>query len=251
MPAKHPGLVVSVVRDAAAKDFNLEVLIAVTPVRGKGPLKWLVANLPGGTERAMTHLFSHSGRDVHRARRKLVSASVSWPGSVHESADRTARLSAVDGYRSKAPQMVSELKRISGKDPMSDGNGGPFGIIGATELSLRTKICADETGRVATVGIVQSSGNPKYDRYIVGVVKDWVYGPYVVAGKPHRACMNASFMAHFLYSPGVRDGLGLDVSRRRDAEKILAMSPQLVSQEDVDKTINAFTRLDQRSSRRR
>jgi hypothetical protein len=56
MPAKHPGLVTSIVRDASAKQLNLEVLIAVTPAEGKGPLKWLVANLPAGTDRAMTHL---------------------------------------------------------------------------------------------------------------------------------------------------------------------------------------------------
>jgi hypothetical protein len=56
MPAKHPGLVTSIVRDAPAKQLNLEVLIAVTPPQGKPPLKWLVANLPAGTDRAMTHL---------------------------------------------------------------------------------------------------------------------------------------------------------------------------------------------------
>ncbi|HEY5926126.1 MAG TPA: hypothetical protein VIV11_30780 [Kofleriaceae bacterium] len=56
MPAKHPGLVVSIVRDPSAKQLELEVLIAVTPAAGKGPLKWLVANLPAGTDRAMTHL---------------------------------------------------------------------------------------------------------------------------------------------------------------------------------------------------
>ena len=56
MPPKHPGLVTSIVRDASAKQLNLEVLIAVTPAAGKPPLKWLVANLPAGTDRAMTHL---------------------------------------------------------------------------------------------------------------------------------------------------------------------------------------------------
>ena len=56
LPEKHPGIVVSVTRDEAAKNFNLEVLIAVTPAAGKGPLKWLVANMPGSADRAMTHL---------------------------------------------------------------------------------------------------------------------------------------------------------------------------------------------------
>ncbi|HEY5948867.1 MAG TPA: retropepsin-like aspartic protease [Kofleriaceae bacterium] len=55
-PQKHPGLVTSIVRDPSMKQFDLEVLIAVTPAPGKPPLKWLVANLPAGTDRAMTHL---------------------------------------------------------------------------------------------------------------------------------------------------------------------------------------------------
>jgi hypothetical protein len=56
MPPKHPGLVVSIVREPSAKQLPLEVLIAVTPAAGKGALKWLVANLPAGVERAMTHV---------------------------------------------------------------------------------------------------------------------------------------------------------------------------------------------------
>ncbi len=55
-PAKHPGLVVSVARESSAVQLDLEVLIAVTPAEGKPELKWLVANLPSGSERAMTHL---------------------------------------------------------------------------------------------------------------------------------------------------------------------------------------------------
>lgn len=56
MPEKHPGVVASIVRDPSAKRLDLELLVAVTPAPGKGPLQWLVANLPAGTDRAMTHL---------------------------------------------------------------------------------------------------------------------------------------------------------------------------------------------------
>ncbi len=56
MPAKHPGLVTSIVREPSVKQMDLEVLIAVTPAEGKPPLKWLVVNMPAGMERAMTHL---------------------------------------------------------------------------------------------------------------------------------------------------------------------------------------------------
>jgi hypothetical protein len=49
----HPGLVVSVARDASALQTPLEVVIAMT---GKPGLPWLVANLPAGVDRAMTHV---------------------------------------------------------------------------------------------------------------------------------------------------------------------------------------------------
>ena len=56
MPAKHPGVVVSIVREPSAKQLDLELLVAVTPAAGKESLDWLVANLPAGTDRAMMHL---------------------------------------------------------------------------------------------------------------------------------------------------------------------------------------------------
>ena len=49
----HPGLVVSVARDASTLQQPLEVLIAVT---GKPNLPWLVASFPAGVDRAMTHV---------------------------------------------------------------------------------------------------------------------------------------------------------------------------------------------------
>ncbi len=58
MPATHPGLVVSVVREEVAKHMQLEVLIAVHPAPGKPVLKWLVASFPPDIDRAMTHLSS-------------------------------------------------------------------------------------------------------------------------------------------------------------------------------------------------
>jgi len=49
----HPGLVVTVTRDASASQLPLEVVISVT---GKPGLSWLVASLPAGADRAMTHV---------------------------------------------------------------------------------------------------------------------------------------------------------------------------------------------------
>lgn len=56
IPPQHPGVVVSVVRDGNTLPMQLEVLVAVTPVAGKPPLRWIVANLPPDVDRAMTHL---------------------------------------------------------------------------------------------------------------------------------------------------------------------------------------------------
>lgn len=54
-PAKHPGVVVSVTREAAATQLDLEVLAAVTAVDGT-PLHWLVINVPYGNDRALAHV---------------------------------------------------------------------------------------------------------------------------------------------------------------------------------------------------
>jgi hypothetical protein len=49
----HPGAVVTVTRDASALQLPLEVVIAAS---GKPGLSWLVASLPPGVDRAMTHV---------------------------------------------------------------------------------------------------------------------------------------------------------------------------------------------------
>jgi hypothetical protein len=56
LPAHHPGVVVTVERDARAAGIPLEVLLQVTPAAGKPALPWLVASLPAAAPRAMTHL---------------------------------------------------------------------------------------------------------------------------------------------------------------------------------------------------
>ena len=55
-PATHPGVVVTVTREADAVPLDLEVLVAVTAADRKTPLKWLLVNMPAGTERTLAHL---------------------------------------------------------------------------------------------------------------------------------------------------------------------------------------------------
>jgi hypothetical protein len=52
-PAQHPGVVVSFARDATAAQLDLEVLVEV---KANSTTKWLLVNMPYGTDRAMTHL---------------------------------------------------------------------------------------------------------------------------------------------------------------------------------------------------
>jgi hypothetical protein len=54
-PAKHPGVVLSIVRDEIVGGMDLEVLIAATSADGK-PLPRLVISIPGAFGRVMDHL---------------------------------------------------------------------------------------------------------------------------------------------------------------------------------------------------
>lgn len=53
-PAKHPGVVVSFVRDATSAQLDLEVVVEIKAPGGA--TKWLLVNMPYGAERTMTHL---------------------------------------------------------------------------------------------------------------------------------------------------------------------------------------------------
>lgn len=53
-PEKHPGVVVSFVRDATAAQLDVEAIIEIKSTAGA--TKWLLVNLPYGADRAMTHL---------------------------------------------------------------------------------------------------------------------------------------------------------------------------------------------------
>jgi hypothetical protein len=77
-PAKHPGVVVSVTREAVATQLDLEVLAAVTAVDGT-PLQWLVINLPYSTDRALAHV----GEEYVGATVTVLDASP-FPRTCHE-----------------------------------------------------------------------------------------------------------------------------------------------------------------------
>ncbi|HEX5058181.1 MAG TPA: hypothetical protein VFV99_02420, partial [Kofleriaceae bacterium] len=182
-----------------AKGLALEALVAVTPAPGKPRLKWLVVSLPAGADRAMTHLPG----DYAGATLTVVDASP-FPRSCPSEGGCVDQLTPPTDIDRDAPQMVSGLTRVSGQDPTVDGS---FGVVGVAQLDARAKICVDVAGRVTSIELVQPSASAKYDQRIVETVKQWVFAPYVFAGKSRPACTNASFRAYINNTPGWGDGL--------------------------------------------
>jgi hypothetical protein len=196
MPEKHPGLVTSIARDASAKQLNLEVLIAVTPAEGKGPLKWLVANLPAGTDRAMTHLSA----DYIGARFTVVDASL-FPrpcpaeGACVDTLTPPYQLVPDDN----APQTVptAQVKLKAGKleilPELADRERpDPNERL---DLAALVQVCATREGAVDTVKILKRSELVIYDEKIERTIREeWTFEPYVMNGKPIPFCAAFTFV---------------------------------------------------------
>jgi hypothetical protein len=202
MPAKHPGLVTSIVRDPSMKQYDLEVLIAVTPAAGKPPLKWLVANMPAGTDRAMTHLSADylgatftvlDGSPFPRpcpAQGACVDTlTPPYEPPASKSADGRDEVSptVIEGYRIAGdPTVVPDDVT---KHEIATGGTGPARIIGSVRM------CLDETGAVQEVALVKSTGYAAYDAKIADRIKNtWRYKPYMVNDTPKAVCARITFI---------------------------------------------------------
>lgn len=201
MPAKHPGAVLSIVRDPAAVDMNLEVLIAVTPLDGQPALKWLVANLPAGSDRAMTHV----PPDYLTATLTPLDISL-FPRECPTEGACVDMVAAPQRINPEGAQMVaaSALVRRSGEEP--DAIADPEVRATATRTGLlslhsETRICIDEHGAVTSIVFLKLSGLPAYEKRIAEAVKKWVYEPYVASGKPGPVCANVDFNLQLTASP--------------------------------------------------
>ena len=203
MPEKHPGIVVSVARDAEAKNFNLEALIAVRPAEGKGPLKWLVANLPGNADRAMTHLPA----DYVGAAFMLADVS-SFPRACPGEGSCIDLLAAPREFtgapaakpaanNSEVPPTLLEGYRIAGDKLIVPDDDTKTAIhqssIARTVGTFR--VCLDTSGAVVDVEIVKPTNFAAYDARIITTIKDtWRYKPYMVDGVPKDVCTRVTFI---------------------------------------------------------
>lgn len=193
MPEKHPGVVASIVRDPSAKHLDLELLVAVTPAPGKGPLQWLVANLPAGTDRAMTHLSA----DYVGATLTVLDASP-FPRACPAQGACVDRIPAPQAFApdASAPQTLpaSAVKRRAGEPMIVPDDETKVGLNGAT-LQASAKICVDATGKVEDVRMLASSGIASYDETIMRTIRStWSYEPYLFEGKPIPFCTTQTFI---------------------------------------------------------
>jgi hypothetical protein len=191
MPAKHPGVVASFVRDASAMQLELEVLVAVTPAPGKPPLKWMLVNLPSGADRALTHLPA----DYIGATLTVLDAGF-FPRSCPAGAC-VDLLTPPFNLAANAPGVAQtvpagELKKVSGDEPdlrapdIQDSIKAGGGYV--VELKTSLHVCIDATGAVSGLEFTHSSGLAAYDIAAAKAVKTWRYEPYLVGGKATAVC---------------------------------------------------------------
>jgi hypothetical protein len=195
MPEKHPGLVTSIVRDASAKQLDLEVLIAVTPAEGKPPLKWLVANLPAGTDRAMTHL----SPDYIGATFTVLDASP-FPRPCPAEGACVDSLTPPQPFapNANAQQTVAwaMLKLKAGTAEIQPEFADLHNMGKGEPRTLRSfvRVCAKSDGAIDSVKIVQPSELIIYDEKIERTIRaEWRFEPYVMNGKPVPFCTAVTF----------------------------------------------------------
>jgi hypothetical protein len=193
-PAQHPGLVASIARDASSIDLPLEVLIAVTPAEGKPPLKWMVVNLPSGTERAMTHLSA----DYIGATLTVIDASP-FPRTCPANGgcvDMLAPPQVITPPDPNAPQTVppSSLKLVTGDRAITPDDLEKMALSGKT-IQLSVKVCADATGAITSAKIIQPSGVVNYDTKVVRKIQnEWRFEPFQMNGKAVPVCTAQTFI---------------------------------------------------------
>ena len=203
MPAKHPGVVASVVRDPSAAELDLEVLVAASPPEGKGALKWLVANMPKGSNRAMTHLppdyvgstlevvdvgmFPRACAGSEACIDLLIASRLPVQRTAPPGADVPPTL--LEGYRISGAMTISPDDVT--KDEIKAANLGQ----GSSRLVSTFRVCLDAHGAIESVEILAPSGFDAYDQKVLGQIKDtWRYKPYVRDGKPIAVCTKVTFI---------------------------------------------------------
>lgn len=217
-PAKHPGLVLSVVRDRSAAPLDLEVLIAAAPAEGKPALQWLVANLPAGSDRAMIHLSDDyvdasfavldaglfprtcpaQGSCIDRIEASSALSPAALPDAVKAAAPApTTAPAPAAGGALEVPPSVLEANRVAGEPTIvpDDLTKHAIGQAKVGRVVALVKLCLDESGAVDQLAVVESSGFADYDQKLLRRIREtWRFKPYLVDDKPAPVCTQLTFI---------------------------------------------------------
>jgi hypothetical protein len=188
---RHPGVVVSVVRDASAINVDLEVLIAAT-ADGNPRLPWLVASMPAGLDRVMTHVSA----DYLGASLTVIDTSP-FPRRCPTDAGCIDQLAPPQHISPRRQVRPNELHRRAGDSQVFPDDDAKTAIAqaGVDRVSATFEVCIDGAGSVDTVTLLVSSGFPSYDRRIATAIKSsWAWDPFVVDGKPIPVCTDLTFI---------------------------------------------------------
>jgi TonB family protein len=204
LAASGEGAALRVVRDAAAANRDLELLLAVAPAGGK-PVRRLVVALPRAVDRVIGLLSA----DYLGAAVTVLDASP-FPRSCSDGGgciiplepEAPTRLagalpSAAAAPVEAAPMTVplDKLHRRTGEPAILPsaavrGGGKP---VGAAIIRL----CLSAGGTVESVKVVKSSNVPAYDDEIQAAIKTtWTFEPVEIAGKPVPVCTQVTFIGH-------------------------------------------------------
>jgi len=192
LPAQHPGLVASFTRDSVAKDLNLEVLIAAAAP--DKDLKWLVVNLPAGTDRAMTHLSAdYIGASMIVLDVGFFPRACPTDGGC---VDLVLAPQHVDAP--PHPYVASKsLVRRTGEKAIVPDDATKAEIYDKRiwQVGVDVQVCIDDKGAVESVRFLSPSGFPAYDRKIESTIKNtWTFDPVVADGAPTAACAVIVFL---------------------------------------------------------
>ncbi len=94
------------------------------------------------------------------------------------------------------PPSLLERQRISGSKLIVPDAKTKADMLatGKTKVVASMKLCIDDKGDVTSVSLLKSSGFPTYDRKLTVEMRQWLYRPYKMNGKPMPVCTAVTFI---------------------------------------------------------
>jgi TPR repeat protein len=107
-----------------------------------------------------------------------------------------ARETTTSGAPPNVAPTAVEARRIAGIRNIlpDDRTKTEISRSGRSKLVGSFKVCLQETGDVANVTLLKSTGFVEYDRTIVRTIYDWLYTPFLIDGVPARVCTAVTFI---------------------------------------------------------